>query len=477
MALPTNDSANQFTSETFLDPYGIFMPQKRRELVYFQSEEYFSLDIFQELKMTEPVEGQTFTYFVEPKKVVNLVAAEDMASGGANNSITFEIDATAGIANGIYARGREILRRASGQQLIVLSVSVANSTITVKAKSGAAVEAVTTGEVFTIVGNASPEASNPRVPLTGVPREVSNQLQIMQEIAQASGSVQTDKTWFEVAQADSNGQLVNKKYWFAWEIAAAWDRLTNQRANTLVASKKETYTDANLTTDFGSQSVGSIYTTGGVIDQYTAEGNNMYYTNGSLDFTWYNQLENTMIKNYGDRENIMFSGIDFTHQNSSWIIDMFKNGAITYGAFSQSASAMAKDPYTGAGDASMVSGKELAIKMGFQSFSTPTGFTWHWKSLAEFNAPDGLGALGFGFNSLVIPTQQFRTSQGKMSKVVRVRYKQLPNGGQVATGFRNSTRNSSAPNSTGDFDSIEMIVNEGVEVLTPWKGLYVQPQN
>lgn len=473
----TNSSANQFTSDTFLDPYGVFMPQKRREMIYFQSEEYFSLDIFQELRMTEPVKGQQFSFFVEPKKIVNLIAAETVAAGATNAAVTFSIQQTPGILNHIYARGRETLRRKSGQQLLVVAVDTSAYTITVKAKTGGAVEAITTGEVFTIVGNASPEASSPRTPLTGVPREVYNQLQIFQEIAQGSGSIQEQATWIPIAEAEVNGQAVSKKYWFAWEISAAWDRLTNQRATAMIASKKEEYTvDFSTYTSFGSQATGTIPTTGGVIDQYVAEGNSEYYTNGSLDFTWYNGLENTLIKNFGDRENIMFSGVDFTHQNSSWIIDMFKNGAITYGAFNQSASKMA-DVNSGVGNSAMVDGKELAIKMGFQSFSTPTGFTWHWKNLAEFVFPDGLGALGFGYNAIVIPTQPFRTSQGNMSKVVRSRYKMLPNGGQVATGFRNSTRNSSTPNSAGDFDSIEMITEEGIEVLAPWKGLFIQPQN
>ena len=79
-------SANQFTTESFLDPYNIFMPQNRRELIGFQQDEYFMSEIFQQLQMTEPVEGNKWFTWVEPKKIEYLTATSSASAGGSDGA-------------------------------------------------------------------------------------------------------------------------------------------------------------------------------------------------------------------------------------------------------------------------------------------------------------------------------------------------------------------------------------------------------
>jgi len=150
----------------------------------------------------------------------------------------------------------------------------------------------------------------------------------------------------------------------------------------------------------------------------------------------------------------MFNGMQFTQANISWITDQMKNGAITYGAF--------------AGN------KELALKIGFNSFEI-SGYTFHWKDLAAFNNPQGLGAQGFSQRSLLIPTTPIRTSTGVMAKPVRLRYKQMQGSKMLGVGFRQSTRNNMNPTSPGDYDSVELLAEWGSELLAPWKSLDIKP--
>lgn len=449
------DSANQFTTQAFLDPYGIFMPQNRRELLMFQRDEYFMTEIFQALQMTEPVEGRQWYTWVEPKKVETVIAASAASAGATDATVDIVIKTTPSIVGGVFARIGDVYRRNNGDQFLVVALNKGTATITAKPPAGTNIAAVAANETFVLMGNNYPEASDPRAPMTGKARQIQNQLQIMQEIAQASGSVQTDKTWFEVEVPSIDGVSPSTKYWFSWEIKAMYDRMMYQINNTLITGSKVSYDVSSFTANFGTKAQNTAYGTGGLIPQAVGEGAQLGYSAGEPSMQWFFKVINTLIANQGDKENIMFNGMQFSQANTSWVVDQFKNGAITYGAFTGNS--------------------ELAVKIGFNSFETQ-GYTFHWKDLAAFNNPDGLGAQGFTNVSFLIPTTPIKTSTGNMAKPVRMRYKQMQGNKMLATAFRYSTRNNQSPTSPGDYDSVEMIGEWGAELLAPWKSLYIYKQ-
>jgi len=197
------------------------------------------------------------------------------------------------------------------------------------------------------------------------------------------------------------------------------------------------------------------YSSGGLIQQAVGEGSSLGYAAGEPSMQWFFKVINLLIANQGDKENMMFGGMQWEQANIGWMVDQFKNGAITYDTFG--------------GDA------QLALKIGFKSFET-AGYTFHNKSLSTFNNPDGMGAQGFSSNAILIPTTPIKTNTGNMAKPVRMRYKPMQGNKMVAIGFRNSTRNNAAPTSPGDFDSMELISEFGIEALAPWKMLWIYKQ-
>ena len=234
------DSASQFTTQTFLDPYGLFMPQNRRELLQFQKDEYFMTEIFQQLQMSEPVEGRQWYTWVEPKKIETITSSASVNAGATDAAVVVAVKATPSIASGQYARVGDRYRQASNGN-IYLVVAVSGLNVTFKPSAGTNVAAIAANEVFVYVDNTYPEASDPRTPMTGKPRQIQNQLQISQEIALASGSVQGDKTWFDLpAGALGVGSLAGK-YWFSWEVKAAYDRMMYAQNNTLLVGNKVSY--------------------------------------------------------------------------------------------------------------------------------------------------------------------------------------------------------------------------------------------
>ncbi len=452
MANPNvTDSASQFTSQAFLDPYSIFMPQNRKQLLGFQNEDYFMTDIFEALQMAEPVEGKQWYTWVEPKKIETIISSAAVGAGATDTPVVVAVKATPSIASGNFARRGDRYRQAStGNIYLVETVSALN--VTFVPSAGTNVAAIAANESFVLVDNAYPEAADPRTGMTGKARQIQNQLQLIQGTALASGSVQGDKTWFDITPEMGLG--IAGKYWFSWEVKAERDRMIYQQNNTMLVGQKLTY---NLTTpaNWGSKAQSTVVTTGGLISQATGEGSSLGYSAGEPSMQWFFKVINLLIANQGDKENIMFGGMQWEQANIGWMLDQFKNGAITFGSFNQDA--------------------ELAIKLGFKSFET-AGYTFHNKSLSSFNNPDGLGSQGFGANAILIPSTPIKTSTGDLAKPVRMRYKPMQGGKMMAVGFRNSTRNNSAPTSGGDYDSMELITEFGIEALAPWKMLWIYKQ-
>jgi hypothetical protein len=349
--------------------------------------------------------------------------------------------------------GETYLRR-NGEQLLVVDIVKSTRTVKFQPLNGTAISAVAANEVFVLNGTAFPEASSPMESMTGRARQYKNFLQIQQGTAKASGSVQTDKLWFDVPAVNLDGSAGTDKKWFSWEIGAERDRIIYRMNQTMITGVAGYYDTSAYTSNFGANQQGKAITTNGMITQAINEGGLFGYTPGEPNLNWFNKLINQLIKNRADSENMLFCGMQFLQANQSWVLDQFKNGAINYGAFNGN--------------------KELALKFGFKSLEM-LDFTFHWKGFSEFDNPDGLGQLNYSQQALVLPTTPIKVVGGSMTKPMRMRYKPVQGSKMMAYGFRNSTRNNMNPNSAGDFDSVEMIAEWGMELLAPWKTLYVKP--
>ena len=444
----------QLTNETFLNPFGIFKPQVRRELLAFQNTDYFLTEILEELTMEEPVAGKTWDTFVEPKKVENLVVASNFSAGATNAEVTITIDPSSIANNKSFARERMRLKRQSnGQLLFVQSVQNGANTIKVLPNLGEAVAAGVAGEIFVLVSNASPEGSNGLPGYTGKATKLTNQLQIIRGTARATGSVTADELWFDLSAYEGG-----KQGWFDYEIIAEVMRYMYQMN---IALLLEEQSNISVTAQYGDFAGDVVSTTNGIIPQTKANGKTINYNSGEPSLQWFYKIMNSLTGQYGDKENFFFQGQELKQYNTQWILDAFKNGAISYGAFAGK--------------------KEMALNLGFDSIAIDD-FTFHQKNFDLYNMPDGLGAIGYTKNGFILPTSPVKVvadingTSKTMGKPVRIRYKPMPGAGNSKMKITplDGLRHRANATSSNDVNTYDIISEMGIELLAPWKGIVVE---
>lgn len=446
----TNGTVQQLTSENFINPFGILKPQIRRQLIGYQTENYFTDDM-EEQEMEEPAYGPTWSTFIEPKKIELITVATAFSAGTTDGLVTITITPSGISSLKSFARARMRLRRGvNGNLMFVESVDNSAMTITVRPPTGTAIAAGAVGEIFTLIGNASPEASNGLDGYTGKPRKIDNQLQIMKGAARSSGSLTGDELWVDLEKYGAQGQG-----WFDYEILAEVARFKYQMNVSLILEEMDTL---SIAAQYGTYATNTVAITNGIVPQIRRDGKVIPYSAGEPSLQWFYKIMNTLTGQYGDKENWFYAGQELRQNNTQWIIDQFKNGAINYASFSGS--------------------KEVAISMGFSSIEIDN-FSFHQKNFDLYNMPDGLGAQGFTRNGFIIPTTPVKVvanaeggSKG-MGKPVRIRYKPMKGGQRMRIVPLDGLRTWDVPTSSDDVFTYQMIAEWGSEMLAPWKGVVI----
>lgn len=446
-----NDTVVQLTTENFLNPFGIMKPQVRRQLLAYQDSDYFLSEILEELSMEEPVAGSTWSTFVEPKKIEPLVVATAFSAGATDAAVNVVLTASSISSTTSFARARMRLRRANGDIVFIQAMTPSTQTAQLLPQPGAAIAAGAIGEKLILLSNANPEGSNALSGYTGKARKIDNQLQIMKGTARATGSVTADELWFDLAQYGGTGQG-----WFDYEIISEVARFNYQMNMALLLEEQGTTT---ITAQYGDFAALTFSTTNGVIPQIKRDGKVINYSAGEPSLQWFYKIMNTLTAQYGDKENMFFAGQELRQNNTQWIIDNFKNGAITYGAFGGK--------------------KEISLALGFDSIFID-GFSFHQKNFDLYNMPDGLGAHGFTKNGFMLPTSQVKLVTDKdgntkgMARPVRIRYKPMAGGQKMRIVPLDGLRQWGHPTSSDDVFTYQMIAEWGCELLAAWKGVVIE---
>lgn len=259
------------------------------------------------------------------------------------------------------------------------------------------------GDVFMVYSTAGDEGgaglTTSIIPTT---TKMDNQVQIFRGYFAVTSSEQTNKTWFTMP--GENGEDGNY-YYIKGEMDEA-DRFRLQEELGLFITPKS---DASLTDAAGN----AVRTTRALIPHLQAYSNQLTYSS-TPTLNLYDSIVKTINKNYGVSEYIMGQGLNFALENTKFIADFMKNGAIIYNSF-------------GGSD----NGSKKAIELGFSSMAYG-GYTFHTKKWDILSHADTTGASGFPYADMCIMIPMGKGTDPKSGKDIdyfAVRYKQASGAG------------------------------------------------
>jgi hypothetical protein len=291
-----------------------------------------------------------------------------------------------------FVRVNDIIVNELGDQAIITAVTAADTTLTISGQAyGQTNFSATTDMNIAITGNAWQEYTDQPDGITPLLNEYRNQVQIIKEGYDASGSAMTERIWIPVQNADgSTGYL--------WTFKGEKD--TYRRFMNLVETQMITGKGNDGTNGQPRQTEG--------LEQFARSGNTYTYENWDID-DW-DAIIDRLDTQRGMMENlvIMGHGLKMDSDKALFSNNQFDNGAIQYGAFNGS--------------------KEIGIGFGFSSFHR-SGFTFHTQRYTPFSYPKLLGALGNRYKGAgcVIPVgETIDPKTGEASHSLRIRYKAAP---------------------------------------------------
>lgn len=457
-------SVQVMTSAAFVSQFNIIKPEKRVELLQYQSNELLFTDFLQVVGATRRVYNQTYSYFVEDKIVRNITSSTSVTENTLNTAADITLTAADHSADGLYSYPQVgmVLRTKNGKQLTVTEKDSSTPdahVITVLPKTGTAIGTIGAGEKIATISINAPIGSSGVQPYTSTFTEITNQLSIFKENVRITGSALEDALWVEIADPTGMGKgkalLVN-------ELIAAEKRFKNAIEVGMMVHEYDDLTNAAFVA-MGTFSESTIHMTRGLLPSIEGQGGIVsQYAPGEPSLQYMRKLTNTITANYGDKEYTYWQGQVLRQSNTDWIADVNKNGAIVYGAFG--------------GD------KEIAFKLGFDSIYLD-GFTFHQKNYELFNNPDQLNSSGYDYTKrgFMVPVKNVNTvgANGSIIKgrPINICYKDVYNGQMARTWVTDGARFLAQPTSSNDVVTFDMIAEQGFEMLGIWKFVSVKPSN
>ena len=283
----------------------------------------------------------------------------------------------------------DILQAAGGHVIRIASItsnSETDSTGTYVNISGTVIPTSSTD--WAIVGNAFAEGTDQPVGLTPSVIEYKNQVQIMKEAYEVTGSALTEKIWFEVEDPATG------RTGYLWALKGEGD--TFRRFNN--------YCETQMIV--GKSVAGAINQTEG-LETFARGGNTQAgtWSDNSEVLTELTEAVNTLDANRGAKENLFIMGHDLSLNFDKFLTidNRFVNGGISYGGFNGS--------------------QEVAIGFGVSSMYLG-GYTFHKMKYDPFSYPEMLGAIGYKGQGCIIPMDSQRDAGSRASvPSLRIRYK------------------------------------------------------
>jgi hypothetical protein len=260
-----------------------------------------------------------------------------------------------------------------------------------------------------VLYNAHAEASGMPESLDTKVTKFVNNLQIIKAKYEISATEANVQTWI-----DFEGP--NGEKWNGWKLKGEKDtyiRYQNNKEMALLLGQKITNTTLITALGFDGQ---QTQITEGLIPSIKSQGLTLSYSSiTGLTLADVDTYIRSADKQKAARENWVYNGINLRPQWSDLLIDITKEGGVSYGAF-------------GGG----VKGKDLAINLDFDAIKR-NGYTFYLKTYDVFNDLQTLGSDNFTFvdEAMIIPADEGRDPQtGDTIPSLRVRYLQAPNGSE-----------------------------------------------
>lgn len=303
-------------------------------------------------------------------------------------------------------RKNDIVEFTSGQVGIVTAIAADGTTIDVTPLTAwtnlVGTDICATSSNIIITGNAHAEKSAQPGGLVSKPIAYENDMQIIKEGYEVSGSEMTNIIYFEVENPE-NGE---KGYlWYIKGEADTYKRFVNYCEMQMLLGNKTTNA-ANILSNLNDPNDGEFTTSEGLLPFIETGGNVQSYNQlngfGLADF---DAAVRTLSKHRGARENTLYCGTDLSLAIDDALAAMFAGGGISYGAFNGS--------------------EEIAVNFGFKSFQRG-GYTFHKKLYDPFSYSGMLGADGHKYSGLGFMVPGDKAVDPKTREKVsalRVRYK------------------------------------------------------
>lgn len=333
---------------------------------------------------------------------------------------------------------------------IVTTVTIggagASTFVAVPLDSGDSIPTIASASEIVIYGNAFAEGSSkPEGRSSGV-LSYYNNLQIMREAFDITGSEKDAVLWFKVKDASTG-----KEGW-VWSLKGESDcyvRALNFRESNQVISEKITNWNniaAAIGTSPYTNGSGPVKTTEGMIPAVLGGGNITNYSavNGwtlADGEAWVVEAD----KQKAAKENFVWAGINLSLAIDSELRNNFQNGAIKFGDYDFS--------------------KDASVNLQFDSFKIGN-YSFHKKTYDLFNDVQLFGADGYNFKNeaIVVPADTARDAKtGERVPSLRMRYLEGPDGSN-SRDMRHVVRDMFAINGTDKFEC-EYLSESGLEMF------------
>lgn len=310
--------------------------------------------------------------------------------------------------------------------------------------SADSIPAIGTAEEIVIYGNAFAEGSSKPEGRSSSVLSYYNNLQIMREAFDITGSEKDAVLWFKVKDQSTG------KEGYVWSLKGESDcyvRALNYRESNMVISEKINNWDAiaasltNYTTTNGP-----VKTTEGMIPAILGGGNITNYS-GVTGWTladgeaWVVEAD----KQKAAKENFVWAGINLSLAIDAELRNNFQNGAIRFGDYNF--------------------GQDASVNLQFDSFKIGN-YTFHKKTYDLFNDLQLFGADGYNFKNeaIVVPADTARDAKtGERVPSLRMRYLEGPDGSN-SRDMRHVVRDMFAINGTDKFEC-EYLSEAGLEMF------------
>ena len=368
----TPSLSRQTTTQNYVSTLSIHKPEVTEEFVQRYGDQSLT-GLLDAMGAMVPAAAKKVEHWEEDfiHQGITVITSAVAYPGTNTASVSLTYDVT--VANDNPLRQNDILLFKNGDTGIVTNAAPAGTATIYPLTTWSAI----TGNLseiaddVVITGNAYAEQTNQPLGLTATPIKYENDMQILKESYQVSGSEMTNIVWFQVQDPNTgkSGWL-----WYIKGEADTYKRFVNYCEMQMLTGVKATNA-ANIAP------AGKDFQTSEGLLTFIENGGNVQNYNGLSGFglTDFDAMVRTLSKNRGAKENSLYCGTDLSLAIDDSIAAMFAGGGISYGAFNGA--------------------EELAVAFGFKSFQRG-GYTFHKKTYDPFSYYGMLGADGYKYNGM-----------------------------------------------------------------------------